>query len=130
MNNTYNRQVRNLTIQIYSSYLFILTILLSIGLLYNERNYLKNGDYFINKQISYYISYYTRIFSIGLVLVFLIINIDNKEIVKENGLNTKNSNLQIFASLLNVIASIIVFYVIFNSGSSIENITDVENPII
>lgn len=130
MNNTYNRQIRNLTIQIYSSYLFILTILLSIGLLYNERNYLKNGDYFINKRISYYISYYTRIFSIGLVLVFLIINIDNKEIVKENGLNTKNSNLQIFASLLNVIASIIVFYVIFNSGSSIENITDVENPII
>ena len=130
MNESKEREIRNLVIQIYASYAVILTILLSIFLLNNEKSYLQTGEYIVNKRISYYVSYYGRFLALILVIVFLYVNIDDKDITKSKGNDTSNANLQIIASIFSLIAALIVFYVIATSNEDIENVTDVENPII
>lgn len=124
-----NNDTKNLDIQIYASYFFILTTLISIFLLYNEKQYVINKKYIINKRKSYYLSYFGRLLALVLVIIFLYVNIDNKNKAKGNSDNLKNLNLQIYASILNVISAIIVFYVIASS-SDVLTIADVENPIV
>ena len=97
-------------IQIITTYIFIITVIVNLFLLYNEKyNYINNT----NKQIINKINRLIIVFSIG---IFLYLNY-------KNYINTKTntSKLQLSASFLTFCASIIILFVAFTSNTNIQN---------
>ena len=71
---------------------------------------------------------YCPVYGFG-ALAFLFINYENFKITKQKGENTDNSYLQIVASEISTLATIIVLYVVLKSaGEDYTIISGVENP--
>lgn len=111
--------------QIYLSIFSIITILISISLLYNDnllRGKKKNIIYTEEEALK--ISRFNRLSILIILFLFLVINsklykyADDKELAK----------MQISASIFSVLAALIALYVVYADGY--EPVTDVENPII
>lgn len=128
MNNTVENQIRNLNIQTLVTLTFIVTSILSIILLLNEKDYLQSGFYRINKRKAHNISLFARSLDLVLILILLYINYDNRKF-SNNAEELNSHNLQVTASIFSLISAIIVVYVIA-SNDEINNITDVENPLV
>ena len=124
-----NEEIKLLDIQIIVSVITIITIIISITLIYNQKLDLQNKDTLFSKNKTQKISLINRITLVVTASIFLYINYKLKEISVSEGEDTKPYNLQIISSYLTVIASIIVLYVVANTYN-IENVSDVENPVI
>ena len=122
-------EVHVLNVQLWFSFLSILSIVISIFLLKNEKAYLKKERPLLKPTIADYLSKFNRILILIIALVFLSVNYRLKDISANEGEDLKSYNLQIIASYLVVISAIITLYVVFTSPPS-ESTTDVENPII
>lgn len=122
------KEINYIDYQIIISVVSILVIIISITLLYNEQTYLKTGKYIIPPKYAKNLSIFNRTLSLITVIIFLYINYQLYYISKEENEDLKPYKLQISASILTVIASIIVLYVA--TTSTTETIGDVENPII
>jgi len=126
---TKNNETIYLDIQIFTSLIVITTVITSILLTYNEKlNQQKKKTIFDKKQ-SQNISFINRFTILLTSIIFLYINYKLYQISKEEGEDLKVYYLQIIASILSVIASIIVFYVVIKE-TEINSVSDVENPII
>lgn len=126
---TKNNETIYLDIQIFTSLIVITTVITSILLTYNEKlNQQKKKTIFDKKQ-SQNISFINRFTILLTSIIFLYINYKLFQISKEEGEDLKVYYLQIIASILSVIASIIVFYVVIKE-TEINSVSDVENPII
>lgn len=124
-----NEEIKLLDIQIIVSVITIITIIISITLIYNQKLDLQNKDTLFSKSKTQKISLINRITLVITASIFLYINYKLREISESEGEDTKPYNLQIISSYLTVIASLIVLYVVA-STYNIENISDVENPVI
>ena len=124
-----NEEIKLLDIQIIVSVITIITIIISITLIYNQKLDLQNKDTLFSKSKTQKISLINRITLVVTASIFLYVNYKLKEISESEGEDTKPYNLQIISSYLTVIASIIVLYVVANTYN-IENVSDVENPVI
>ncbi len=122
-------EVHVLNVQLWFSFLSILSIVISIFLLKNEKAYLKKERPLLKPTTADYLSKFNRILILIIALVFLSVNYRLKDISANEGEDLKSYNLQIIASYLVVISAIITLYVVFTSPPS-ESTTDVENPII
>ena len=126
---TKNNETIYLDIQIFTSLIVITTVITSILLTYNEKlNQQKKKTIFDKKQ-SQNISFINRFTILLTSIIFLYINYKLFQISKDEGEDLKVYYLQIIASILSVIASIIVFYVVIKE-TEINSVSDVENPII
>lgn len=128
-NKNSNEEIKLLDIQIIVSIITIITIIISITLIYNQKLDLQNKDTLFSKNKTQKISLINRITLVVTASIFLYVNYKLKEISESEGEDTKPYNLQIISSYLTVIASIIVLYVVA-STYNIENVSDVENPVI
>ena len=124
-----NEEIKLLDIQIIVSVITIITIIISITLIYNQKLDLQNKDTLFSKSKTQKISLINRITLVITASIFLYVNYKLKKISESEGEDTKPYNLQIISSYLTVIASIIVLYVVA-STYNIENVSDVENPVI
>ena len=120
-------EVKIVNIQLISTFLFILSLVISLLLTYNSKLEVEGKKGFLNDKQNYSISVFNRIFIVCLSLAFLYTNIKNKEIAKSKSVNTHPFNLQIMASELSLLAALIVTYVVVSSGEY-SIITSVENP--
>ena len=114
--------------QILISAALIVSILISITLSYNEILKLENKKPLYTRNQEGKVLIFNRSFSVLIAIGFLIINmIEKSNDPNDNVQNTKHTNLQIDASIFNLIASLIVLYVAYDS---INNITaaDITNP--
>ena len=128
-NKNSNEEIKLLDIQIIVSIITIITIIISITLIYNQKLDLQNKDTLFSKSKTQKISLINRITLVVTASIFLYINYKLRDISESEGEDTKPYNLQIVSSYLTVIASIIVLYVV-TSTYNIENVSDVENPVI
>lgn len=112
-----------LKIQIGLSAFFIFTLVISISLSYNALMDDDNKLYSDKEAIG--ILRINRIIAFLVAIGFLIINVKDKDIKGMN--NIKNANMQIMASALSLISSLIVLIVAFSSSSEIISN---ENPEI
>lgn len=128
-NKNSNEEIKLLDIQIIVSIITIITIIISITLIYNQKLDLQNKDTLFSKSKTQKISLINRITLVVTASIFLYINYKLRDISESEGEDTKPYNLQIISSYLTVIASIIVLYVV-TSTYNIENVSDVENPVI
>ncbi|MBR3660895.1 MAG: hypothetical protein IKN63_03215 [Bacilli bacterium] len=96
-------------------FLFIIALLVSLLILYNEKLIKSNKPYFFNNSESLNISLINRTLFVILGIFFVYSSIERKK------LNNSNSNLQIIASLLTLSASLIILYIIIKSYNKETN---------
>lgn len=122
-------EIKYLNIQIIISLIIIITVITSILLTYNQKLELQNKKTLFNKNTTKNISISNRTIILITSIIFLYINYRLYQISKKEGENLKTYYLQIIASILSVIASFIVLYVVIKE-TEINSVSDVENPII
>lgn len=108
---------------------FIITILISISLSYNEILKFQNKKPLYNSEMESKILVFNRSLSVLIAIGFLWLNIQDKKYIPEDEEDLKHANLQIDASLLNLIGSLIVLYVALDSINDL-NSSDFNNPAL
>ena len=119
----YNRKKVILNIQFISTILFILSLLISLLLNYNEKQKLNNNSIFSDSFV-YYLSLFNKLLILLLSLIFLYCNYETKKISNDRDI-LSDINLQIYANYLSIIAAIIILYVVYKNKDSI---IDFSNP--
>lgn len=122
------RLVHELNVQLWFSALSIVTFLISMFLIKNEKSYLKKERPLLKVRQADYLSKFNRVLILIVALVFLIVNYRLRSLSSNDDKNLKAYNLQIIASYLFVLSAIITLYVVFTSPPS-QTTSEVENPI-
>lgn len=124
-------ETRLLDIQILATVLFIGSLLLSILITYNDKQIAKNEKPpLTNKQVAN-LSIFNRLLVVILSLVFLYINYKSRENAKEDNEEMWPFDLQICASELSLLATIIVLYVVIEtSGEQYAIVPGINNPTL
>lgn len=126
MSNYDLEEVKLLKAQMVLSVVAIVTVLVSLGLSYNEILKLNKTTPLFSRKMENGILISNRLLALIISIGFLYIDYIDREIkqkYKKN--NLRNAQLQINASILSVIASIIVLYTAFD-GENGE--VELENP--
>lgn len=108
--------------QVLLSFIFILTLIISISLSFNSMSKYKNTFY--GKEEEIIILRINRIVSLLVALGFLFINIYDNSLKKKYGFDVKFSNLQTMASFITLVSSLIVLYIAFSNSGNVKY----ENP--
>lgn len=115
-------QVKLFYWQILLSLGLIISIFISISLSYNEILKMENKKPLYDTELETKILIFNRSFAALIATGYLLINVIDK---KEN--NSEFSSLQIDASILSLISSLIVLYIALNSINNLSE-TTFENP--
>lgn len=122
------KEIELLNIDIATALMFIITIIISIYLTYENKQDLLNRKRILNKKDDQYILLFNRLLVLIIVLVILYDNIEGYEIAKEKNKDLKPFKIQIFASILTVITALLILYVVFYNWDN-NSLSDIENPI-
>lgn len=125
-----NRKVQLLNYQLIISGLFIISLLISILLTYDERQETLNKQRLFSKTFDKYLNLFNRIFALAIIIAILYINYQDYLLNKNKKSNVKPLEHQIIASVFSVISAIIVLYVVIENWYENPNITSIENPIV
>jgi hypothetical protein len=128
MNNT--KQVNLLNIQMIATIIYIGSLILSISLTYNDKMNLINKTAIYTKENARKYSIFNRILIVAITFIYLYINYDNLKNAKKKGSKLEASYLQLTASELVSLASIIVLYVILTNETNYSMISGVANPTL
>ena len=116
-----------LRIQIILSIIFIFTLFVSISLSYNSMMECEGRDKIYSDKDALNVLRINRIISLLVALGFVLINVYDKSVKEKYNLDKGKADLQILASIITLVSSLIVLYVAFSSNSSIISN---ENPEI
>ena len=108
--------------QIYTTYVYMGTVILSIVLLYNNKNVLQKKKSFFSKGMDKNLSILNRSIILVTSAIFLVLNYQHIQKGDVSERELASENLQIEASWLTLVASIIVLY------ATIKDSFDYENP--
>jgi len=127
--NTNREEIRLLDIQIITTVIYIGSLVLSIYLTYNDKlSLLNQKEIFTKKQMINY-SVFNRKLVVILTAIYLYISYENNKIAKKNNRNIRATSLQLTASQLSFISTIIVLYVVIKtSGEEYSIISGAGNP--
>ena len=120
-------EIDAVNIQLIALLISLASVIISIIITYNQKLNLE-GINTVNPKKIFNLTIFNRLLILVLSLIFLYVNYKLYKISKKEGEDLKPYILQIIASILTIIASIIAIYIV--SLSTKENIVDVENPII
>ncbi len=122
-------EVKILEIQLIASTLYIASLLLSILLTYNDKQITeKKKPIFTNKQAAD-LSIFNRVFIVILTLTFLYATYQSRENAKKGNQKIWPFDLQMYASELSLLATIIVLYVVINTaGERYSIVPGINNP--
>lgn len=122
-----NEELKLVDIQMILSGLFILTVLLSLTVNYNNHLKLSGQQTFLTEEEAKNLIIVTKILALISALGFLFISIKGAELFNEKSKDL-DSKLEVGASILVVIATIIVLYVALKEGT--DTLIAPENPEI
>ena len=128
MNNN-QKETQLLYIQIYASIIFIITILLSIILTYNNIKK-KNDCPFFSKFLENNLTIINRIIITFLVIVFTYINYQFYLISKQKNNRDNLQRDEFIASIITLIADFILLYTTIKSVYNDETFGDIDTPLI
>ena len=117
--------------QIIASSLFIITIAISVVLLYNQKLILENKEPILTEQEALDIALFIKVLATILLAFFLYTSVKEYERNK-NTKKEEDSFIQVIASSLVLIAAIITLFVIVKNYNSRSNNLDIsiDNPEI
>ena len=120
-------EIDAINIQLIALLISLASVIISIIITYNQKLNLE-GINTVNPKKIFDLTIFNRLLILVLSLIFLYVNYKLYKISKKEGEDLKPYILQLIASILTIIASIIAIYIV--SLSTKENIVDIENPII
>ena len=123
-----NEEIKYINYQLIGLGITLFTTVIAILITYNQKLSMEKKKKLLNSNQALNLTKFNRITILIVSILFLYINYRLYQISKQEGENLKSYKLQISASTLVVIASIIALYVV--SLSTTETLSDVENPNI
>ena len=126
------KEIEILNLQLISTFLFIITLIISLLLTYDEKISKISNKHIFQDKTAKKISLYNRIVVVILAFSFVYGNYVNEKIAKSRHLkNIKYLKLQVFSGELSLIASIIVLYIVYkNQQNQNFGVADTENPVL
>ena len=119
-----DKELKLLNGQLIGIILFIVALFVSLLVTYNEKLKKTNKPYFFTDKESLDVSFIDRILYVILGIYFVYNAIERKK------LNDSNSNLEIIAATLTLLASLIILHIIIlNYNNQNYNSFDIEEPI-
>lgn len=115
-----------LTLQEYASFGYVIASIVAIMLAEHRKKMITNQKTIMNTKEANYLNIFNHVGILILTLTFLYVNQITLKNAEDNNENTSLLSLQYDASILNVLAAILVLYVIFNSSNN--KISNIENP--
>lgn len=117
--------------QMTASALYILFLIVSISLTYNEKLELLNKKLLYTRKQASSIAIFNRLLALGIVLYFLYATGELIKITEANNADSSGLRTQMIASELSVLAAIIVLYVVTKDyNSSTYGVSQITNPEI
>lgn len=130
MNDVVEEQVKLFDLQIGTTVFYIGSAILAIILVYNDKMILTKGKGILENNTASSLDILNSIAVVIFYLIFLYISYENKKLAKIRGRNLEPFNLQLFASELVSIATVIVAYVIISQGGRPVSAVTSENQTI
>ena len=126
MSNYDLEEVELLNWQLILSSLFILSTLISLTLTYNQILRRKKQKPLYTSLEVHKVLRFNRLLATSIAIGFLVINVKDKKVrLNYNDCDEKAANMQIGASTLTLLATLVVLYLAFSSG---DEGVDIENP--
>ncbi|MCI5701453.1 MAG: hypothetical protein MR266_01580 [Erysipelotrichaceae bacterium] len=127
MNNK-NKEIKLINLSIIAITIFIITLLISLLLNYNEKLKLENKKLIFDEKQGIYISLINRTIVLIIALYFIYNSYIRQKIDNKDDFN---SNLELLAAFLAFISSFIAFYIVFiNLNNNKFDVSEVEEPTI
>ena len=124
-----NDEAHLLEIQIIATVLFIVSLIISLLITYNDKQSVENKKPLLTNSQAANLSIFNRLFVVILTLVFLYVNYKSRENAKKDNEELWPFNLQICASELSLLATLIVLYVVIQtSGEQYAIVPGINNP--
>lgn len=124
-----NDEAHLIEIQIIATVLFIVSLIISLLITYNDKQSVENKKPLLTNSQAANLSIFNRLFVVILTLVFLYVNYKSRENAKKDNEELWPFNLQICASELSLLATVIVLYVVIQtSGEQYAIVPGINNP--
>lgn len=123
-------ELKLLNYQIITTILFIISLVISIFLTYDEKQELLNKERIFSETFDKYLNLFNRILALSIIVFILYINFQDYQLGKQKRSNSAPLRHQIYASVFSVISALIVLYVVIENWKENPNITSIENPLI
>lgn len=124
-----NRQLKIIDGQLIGCILYIISIIISIIIILNQRKSALNQEQFLTGSESQTISLANKIFILFLVIFFLYLNYESYSLAKDTNQDTTALELQIVGSILSIAVALIGLYVVATNFSNTNLQTaEIENP--
>lgn len=124
-----NRQVSLLNAQLFIAFILAITLFTSFLLTYDEKLKLLNKKRLFTDQNSHYTNLLNRILFLLILIYNLYINYQQYELEKQKRSDLAPFRQQIYASILNTIAAVIILYVVYETLNTNDAIAPIENTI-
>ena len=123
------KEIKLLDYQIDTSIIFVISLIISILLTYDEKLKILKQDKIFSDEVDKYLNLFNRILALIIIAIILYINYETYNLKKKKGCNLRPFKHQIYASLCSLVSAIIVLYVVIENWNT-NNITSIENPTI
>ncbi len=124
-----NRQVSLLNAQLFIAFILAITLFTSFLLTYDEKLKLLNKKRLFTDQNSHYTNLLNRILFLLILIYNLYINYQQYELEKQKRSDLAPFRQQIYASILNTIAAVIILYVVYETLNTNDDIAPIDNTI-
>lgn len=123
------KEANLLDIQIITTIIYIGSLILSIYITYNDKVTIENGKGFLSKKQNQNFSIFNRTLVVVLTLIYLYVSYENQKIITKKGGDTNAASLQVLASEISLVSTLIVLYVVLKTfGEEYSIISGAGNP--
>lgn len=124
-----NEQLSIIDGQLTGCILYIISLVLSILIILNQRKVVLKKNEFLTSEESQTIALLNKILILALVLWFLYLNNKSKKFAANTNQDTSALQLQIISSIISIIPALIGLYVVITNFSNTNLQTaEIENP--
>jgi low temperature requirement protein LtrA len=125
-----NKQLFIIDGQLIGSIIYIVTIIISIIIILNQRKKVLGKDEFLNSKESQTLALISRILIVLIILWLIYTNYKAKDLAKKTNQYTSSLELQIISSIILLIPALIGLYVVITDFSNTNLQTaEIENPV-
>lgn len=126
-----NQQLFIIDGQLVGTILYIISLIISIIVIVNQRKRALNQEEFLTNEESQIITLINKIFIVLLILWFLYLNYKSYQLAKDTNQSTSSLKSQIFASFLSLTVALITLYVVATDFNNTNFQTaEIENSFI
>lgn len=127
--NTQKQEADLLDLQLIATIVYIGSLIISIFLTYNDKMDVLNLNKIFTEKQNRNLSIFNRFLVVILTLVFLYASYETRRLAKIKGEKLDNFNLQVMASEISLVSTLIVLYVVIKSqGEQYSIISGISNP--